>query len=134
VIPALIVAALAAAVLVWVVAPLRRGPRRVGLLESERLAEATAQKDAALDALVDIEREREVGKLSEEDFKELRAQYESEALAALRSLDTNLADEVDDELEAEIAAMKERLGRRPCPRCGTQRVPGGPCPNCGSVA
>ncbi|MGH2788576.1 MAG: hypothetical protein ACRDJV_11840 [Actinomycetota bacterium] len=133
-IPALIVAALAAAVLVWVMAPLRRGPRRDGLPESERLAEATAQKDAALDALVDIEREREVGKLSEEDFEELRAQYEIEALAALRSLDTTLTEEVDNELEAEIAAMKERLGGRPCPQCGTHRVRGRPCPTCGSVA
>jgi predicted nucleic acid-binding Zn-ribbon protein len=132
VIPGLIVVVLAVLVLAWVLIPLRQGTRRDPHPESADVDEAIAQKEAALDALVDIEHEREVGKLTDADFETLRAQYEAEALTALRSLNTSIVD-ANDELEAEIAAMKDRL-RESCPSCGADRVRGRPCAACGSAA
>jgi rRNA maturation endonuclease Nob1 len=159
VIPAVIVAVLALIVLVWILDPIRRGVRRDVDVESRHVEEAVAQKDAAIEAMVDIENERELGKLSDADFEALRAEYERDALAALRALETAETDDADDQLEAEIAAMKAQLGevssamnpnsapgemgsqfhpRRSramtCPECGMQRTPGRPCPSCGSTS
>jgi hypothetical protein len=138
VIPAVIVAVLALLVLAWVLGPIRRGVRRDTDVASQHVEEAVAQKDAALDAMVDIENERELGKLSDADFKALRAEYERDALSALRALETAESDDVDDQLEAEIAAMKAQLGggssATTCPDCGTERTPGRPCASCGSTS
>jgi hypothetical protein len=137
VIPVLIVAVLAVIALVWVLGPIRRGVGR-DVDPDSRVEEAVAQKEAALTAIVDIENERELGKLSDADFEVLRAEYEREALAALRALEAaEIADE-DDRLEAEIAALKAQLGSvsstATCPECGADRTPGRPCPTCGSTA
>jgi rubrerythrin len=138
VIPAVIVAVLALIVLVWVLDPIRRGVRLDVDVASRHVEEAVAQKNAALEAMVDIENERELGKLSDADFEALRAEYERDALAALRALETAETHDADDQLEAEIAAMKAQLGGASnaptCPECGMQRTPGRPCPSCGSTS
>jgi len=148
VIPALLVAAVALGVLAWVTLPLRKGPRgrlggtaeqnRIDAPEPSReLEEAVADKRAALMAIVDIENERAVGKMSQADFDALKAEYEAQALTALRAADA-LRDsaerppqepEWDDELELEIAALRERLS---CPNCGAARTPGEACEQCGN--
>ena len=129
-IQALLVVTLALAVLAWVVVPLRRGPKVDEPLPSLQLEEADARKRAALVAIVDLETERATGKLSEGDFVTLRAGYEEQALVALREADA-LRDSTDDdeELEHEIAAIRERLR---CPDCGAARRPGESCEQCGS--
>lgn len=129
-IPILLIAALGIAVLTWVALPLRRGPVVDEPLPSQRLEEANAKKRAALLAIVDIENERATGKLSQTDFVALRSEYEAKALLALREADA-LRDSTfdDDELENEIAAIRERLR---CPNCGAARRPGEPCKRCGS--
>ena len=129
-IPILLVAALGIAVLAWVALPLRRGPEVDEPLPSQQLEEANAKKRAALVAIVDIENERATGKLSQTDFVALRSEYETKALLALREADA-LRDSTfdDDELEKEIAAIRERLR---CPECGAARRPGEPCTRCGS--
>jgi hypothetical protein len=128
----IVVAALACAALAYVVLPLgqRRGQAEVAP-SAER--ELDAVKRTALAAIVDLEADRSVGKLSEEDFDVLRAQYEAEALRALTELDALRAEagEPDDgALEAEIAAVRTRLA---CPRCGGLRSIEGTCPQCGEA-
>jgi len=49
-----------------------------------------ARKRAALKALRDIEFERSIGRLSEDDHKELEAKYRGEARAAMRAIDEGL--------------------------------------------
>jgi rubrerythrin len=136
-IPALIIAILAIFATLWVVAPIRRSSTHDADPASEHVREAIARKDAAVIAMVDIENEHELGKLSDADFAALRAEYESEAITALRALESVEVDETDDQLEAEIAAMKERLGgvtsAATCPNCGAERTPGRACPSCGST-
>ena len=127
----IVVVALALVVAWYVAAPLRRGPRRDVDRRSVLEDEAEQRKRAALGAIVDIEGERAVGKLSERDFDALRREYEAEALAALRELDTlRSSRRDDDELEDEIAALRAEMT---CPTCGGIRTPEGVCPRCSAA-
>ena len=125
-----VVALLACVALAYVALPL--GTRRGQAVETPaREGELDAVKTSALSAIVDLEADRSVGKLSEEDFEILRAQYEAEALRALVELDALRAESPGpsegDTLEQEIAAMRVRLE---CPRCGSLRSTEGTCPQC----
>ena len=123
-----VVALLACAALAYVVVPLgtRRGRREE---TPSQEGELDARKRTALSAIVDLEADLSVGKLSDEDFEVLRAQYEAEALHALTELDALRArsPEPAESLEDEIAEMRERLS---CPRCGGLRSTEGTCPQC----
>lgn len=130
-----LVVALAGIAATWVLAPaLRRAPDRPrpeGQGEEDiRRNELEDAKRVALVAIVDLEQELDSGKLNKADFATLRARYEADAVAALRELDS-LRDSTtdDDQLEAEIAAIKERMT---CPHCGAARRPGRPCERCGA--
>src|SRR5664279_3854191 len=50
------------------------------------------QKRAVLRALKDLEYERSVGKISEDDYHEYSARYRAEAKRLIRDLDENLAE------------------------------------------
>ena len=118
--------------LAYVLTPLRRAGGEPARPDRRGQAEADAEdkKSSALTALVDIEDEREVGKLSAADFELLRREYEAEAMAALRELDDiHFTLRTDEALEAEIAAVRAGLE---CPSCGGARPPGEPCPRCGA--
>lgn len=126
---ALIVGLLGCLALAYVLAPVRRGPRFDPGAPDLRLEEADARKRDALTALDDLESEHDLGKLSDADLVSLRHGYEAEALDALRQLDALRHSEDDDEIEREIAALRERLR---CPNCGAARTPGRPCERCGA--
>lgn len=128
-IEAVTIAVVALGALIYVVGPLRSGPRRDPAGRSYLVEDAAERKRAALGALVDIEDERSVGKLANADFDALRKEYELEALQALRELDELGARDSDDELEREIAELRARLQ---CRRCGALRDPGEGCPECGA--
>jgi hypothetical protein len=123
-----IIVVAAVGLLAWVLVPVLRGAR-VAPEESDGSEDAAAvRKSAALDALIDLEEDRAMGKLTRADFESLRADYEAEALEALRELDAAARARADDELlEAEIAAARRELA---CPRCGRIRPEGRPCPQC----
>ncbi|MFN2389585.1 MAG: hypothetical protein ABR575_08300 [Actinomycetota bacterium] len=132
-----IVAAMVAVAIYYVVGPLRRGAATAEPAGEPETHEASGRTRAALDAIVDLEQERLVGKLSDDDFAVLRATYEAEAIAALRQLDAlatpggdaELPSGGPDDIEAEVAAMKLRLS---CPSCGALRDGAGACVRCGS--
>lgn len=126
---AFVIAALAVAALAFVAAPIRRKDEATA---ADPALELEEQKVVALTAILDLESERDVGKLSEEDFVELRAVYEAQALDALHRLDA-VVDEGDDPLESEIARVRARLSASRCPECGAPRRPGtDACPRCGA--
>jgi hypothetical protein len=135
VIPALVVAALALLALAYVAGPLRDRDEAAGE-ESEVAAELAGRKRAALTAILDMEEERDAGKLSASDFAILRREYEAEAAEALVELDALRSQTTgnDAALEAEIAAIRARLAAplEPCPSCGTPRAPGRACERCGA--
>ena len=123
------IAVLAVAALIYVAAPLRRGPRFEVDTGPTPQEEARDDKVVALAAIVDLEQERDAGKLSADDFAFLRGEYERDALEALRKLDATGETSLDDELEREIAAARQRLA---CPSCGAPRDAGTPCARCGA--
>ena len=124
------VAIVALAALAWVLNPLRRPePDRADarLLTDE----ADARKLAALAAIVDLEDDRSVGKLGEDEYDSLKRQYEAEAIAAMAELYALEASTSEpDELENEIARMRRAMT---CENCGATRVPGERCPRCGAA-
>lgn len=67
------------------------------------------QKQAVLRALKDLEYERSVGKISEDDYRELSQRYRSEAKALLHLVDRDLAPS----LKKAEALLADRLGREP---------------------
>lgn len=69
------------------------------------------QKRAVLRALKDLEYERSVGKISEQDYHEYSARYRAEAKRLIQSLDENLAEgrkQVERELERRLTQLAER--------------------------
>jgi hypothetical protein len=101
----------AAAALFIVLAPLRRAPRTESPETSIDIDEAESRKRAALIAIVDLENERDVGKLAEEEFRTLRTEYEAEAVEAFHQLDRlgAASGAEEDALEAEIARIRAQL-------------------------
>jgi hypothetical protein len=107
----LVIGVLGAAALIFVSVPLRGGARRDLPERDIEVQEAEGRKRAALTALLDLETERDVGKLAPDEFESLRAEYEAEAVAALKELDTLGAPGAaeDDAIEAEIARIRAKL-------------------------
>lgn len=127
----IVVAMAALAALAYVTAPLRRPETEPSNAIPVDLERAREEKTAALTAIIDLEEEAQVGKLTMSELETLRAEYEREALDALQRVDaltTPQTAEIDP-LEAEIEAMKRRLA---CPSCGAIREPGATCSRCGA--
>ena len=126
---AIIIGALAIAAIAYIVAPIGRVRRAVDEAEFETVAEE--KKRVALTGILDLEEERDGGKLSEPEFVDLRARYERDAVQALKELDSaGSGSHLENHLEEEIAAARDKL------RCGTCGAPRGideaRCPSCGS--
>lgn len=128
-IPVLVVAACAILALLYVATPLRRGARRAHVGENPEVTEAEAVKRVALLGILDLEEERDAGKLTQPDYESLRMEYEMRAVIALREADRARSPEPDDDLEAEIAALREEMR---CSGCGAIRAPGNACERCGA--
>lgn len=91
-------------------------------------------KDAALAAIREIEFDYGTGKLSTEDYAELRARYEAKAVEAMERQATGGTTPRDDRLEAEIQAARARRRAAHCTSCGTA-LPAAArfCPACGAA-
>lgn len=124
---AIVIVLLALAGLAFVVAPV--GRHRKTLMEVDSESDAEEQKRVALTGILDLEEERDSGKLSETEFEELRTRYERDAVAALRALEDQPERTGEDLLEREIAAAREKLR---CRTCGAPRGSATRCPSCGS--
>jgi Double zinc ribbon len=139
-------AALAVAALVYVLIPLFDlvAPGR------SRLAGATSKvatvPETAIDALREIEFDRATGKLSDDDYSSLKAEYTRTALVEMRSRSAPPADAVaadpgiapnvssaDAGDEAEAAVLRYRSVRRTCETCGPRPEPDPAfCSSCGT--
>ncbi|MGH7718003.1 MAG: c-type cytochrome biogenesis protein CcmI [Gemmatimonadaceae bacterium] len=131
---------LAVGALAVVLAPLFRD----GTAERASTAppEASAAREA-VEALREVEFDRQMGKLSDADYASLKDEYTREALAAMREEDAAVARVGDEEVEAAIrryrvaAGACETCGPRPeadaryCSWCG--RFLAGRCGSCGAV-
>ena len=125
---------IAVGALAYVLAPIFRedGAREV----PERPARAAAgagrgdEGEDAIEALREIEFDRATGKLSDDDYAELKADYTRRALTAMRARDASAAGaapagasagSIDDEIEARI--RRHRSAAPSCARCGPRPEP-----------
>jgi len=72
------------------------------------------QKRAVLRALKDLEYERSVGKISDDDYRDYAARYRADAKRLIQSLDENLAEgrqQVEQELARRLAKKSLRTPR-----------------------
>ncbi len=91
--------------------------------ELEDLSESDSPKVRALLALREIEFDRATGKLADEDYVRLKARYESDAIAAIRTEEQSAKEEARPAADrAEEAIRRARQGAqgggRVCPTCG----------------
>lgn len=101
---------MAVLLLAVVFAPLVEDRLRTGTSDPRTAAE---RKEAAVEALREIEFEYQTGKLSEEDYSSLRARYAREAVAARDEVEESAADGVCSSCRADVPP-----GTRFCSRCG----------------
>jgi hypothetical protein len=90
---AIIVLLILLAAALYILPPLLRGdPPRVGASRTradwEALADAASRRDAAYEALADLEMDFLAGKVSQEDFARLKRQYQKIAVEALKKLES----------------------------------------------
>jgi rubrerythrin len=116
---------LAAAALLAVAYPiLTKAPAaKPATTAAETLDELLGQRDAAMQALRELNFDHRVGKISDEDFAVFDASLKHEAAETLRALDAwemQADTEIDQVMEAEIAARRAQLiaSARTCPSCG----------------
>lgn len=129
-----VLALLLSAVALYAVAlpllPRSRAAQVVDTSSQEELEELLAQREAAFQALRELNFDRRVGKVSEEDFAQFEGNLKQHAADTLRALDAWEArtdEALDDALEREIEARRAVLaggsdggsqGAWPCPACG----------------
>ena len=126
--PLIVGAVLAVAALVLVLLPLFNevsAPRR-----TTSRSESAAPSSEAVQALREIEFDRETGKLSDADYTALKTRYTREAVAAMRDEKAGVAGEAGDAAEAVILQYRRRqLG---CTVCGPRPEPDAIyCSTCG---
>lgn len=114
-----------------------------------------AQRDAMYAAIKDLENDHVLGKLSDGDYRSLRAKYEAKAVAVLQELDKVVGAKPgarsarDDAIEREIARLRRAKTNDAlkCPQCGAPHTAddvfcakcgaslrGARCPACGTRA
>ena len=119
-------------VVAFILTPLVQGRRAPLEREDDELTDAQAARRVALLALRDVEYDYHTGKLDETDYRAMKRQLSAEALAAMKALEEDGAQEA---LEAEIAEMRQGLrAGQVCETCGYRNPEGSRfCGACGSA-
>ncbi len=146
-------------VLAFVAYPLIKTPPEDRTETSLALDGLLSQRDAAYDAIRDLDFDFQMGKLSQSDYSTMRERYKGRAAVALEQIDetsrtiTHVSDRdeeriaalraakrssppADDSIEQEIArrrARKVAVGGLHCGKCGTPYTTGDAfCAKCGA--
>ena len=112
--------------------PSQPGDAAEGDDDGAALGALEERKRAALQALRDLEFERSIGRLGEEDHKALEARYREEARAAMRAIDEGIgpwraraeamlaaAESAEPAAEAAVVAAPAVASTGACPKCAT---------------
>jgi len=102
-------------------------PEETSLLLDVAMTPAAAKKTAALKALRDLEVERGIGNLNEEDYRELERRYRDEAKRAMRDVDEERAS-LRERAEALAARAVERALEQDTPKEKVEEAPADPTP------
>ena len=94
------------------------------------------RKEQLLGEIVELELDRELGKVSAEDFQRLFAELEAETLAVIGELDRingASTSQFERRIEEEVAALRQKTATSRCHSCGALRREGDLfCPQCGA--
>ena len=145
--PLLVGTLLALGALTVVLAPLLAGTMISAVRDGKSALDDDDRPSTAVDALREIEFDRETGKLSDSDYTDLKARYTKAALEELRAADRQLADRevpsgatlvmspvvADDAADPVEAAIAKARGRQQsCNSCGARPEPDALyCSGCG---
>ncbi|HRJ40473.1 MAG: hypothetical protein KJZ86_22465 [Caldilineaceae bacterium] len=102
----LLISAVAAAYVLW---PLLSRAAPDVPIEDDRLTDLISRKDSVLVAIKDLDFDRQVGKLSEEDYQRFNYRLRQQAIGYLQQID-KLAPQsahLDEALEVEIARLRK---------------------------
>ncbi len=115
-----------------------------GLEGNETLAHLASARNSTFDAIRDLEFDHATGKLSDEDYRQMRARYDVRAADILQKMDalaglkqagsngTRTRPAGSSALKSG-AAQKQTAARDVCPRCKRHLHPGDRfCPTCGA--
>lgn len=78
---------------------------------SERLEALWTQRDTIYDSIREVDLDRELGRVSQEDHERHRREYVTQAAAVLRRIDDLGGDGLDRRIEMEVARLRD--GRLP---------------------
>jgi cytochrome c-type biogenesis protein CcmI len=128
---------LVAAVVLLILQPMLSGQRASLHRELDEPTDAEARRRVTLLALRDVEYDYATGKLNEDDYRSLKRELASEALAALNLADAEAAAgpaAAPPELEDEIARLRGGLrAGTTCSACGSANESGSLfCAYCGA--
>ena len=140
---ALIIGALA---LIFVMAPLLRRTRAAAGVVPEWVDPEETPKGIALAALKEIEFDRETGKLSDVDYRQLTVKYTDQAVEAMRAEEKSGSESagvgapapdsvaaVESVIAAKVRALRAGPGGLSCPTCGPRPEADAIfCSNCGT--
>ena len=94
------------------------------------------RKEQLLGEIVELELDRELGKVSAEDFQRLFAELEAATLAVIGELDRlngASSSQFERRIEEEVAALRQKSAASRCRSCGALRREGDLfCPQCGA--
>lgn len=94
------------------------------------------RKEQLLGEIVELELDRELGKVSAEDFQRRFAGLEAETLAVIGELDRlngASSHQLERRIEEEVAALRQKTAAPRCRSCGVLRREGDLfCPQCGA--
>ncbi|MDR5694136.1 MAG: zinc ribbon domain-containing protein [Armatimonadota bacterium] len=117
----------------WPIVTASPRPRASKYIQESPLDALLREKEATLAAIKELEFDYQTGKLSAEDYQDLRARYEAKAVTILRALDAGgKGVSLEDAVEEEIQAFRRRQREATCEGCG-ETLPSGArfCPHCG---
>lgn len=103
---------LAAGALLFILRPLRQAGREASPAAAEERSTGQSlldRRDTLYRSMRDLEYDRTLGNLVDEDYTAMLADYESQAIAVLKEIDERLKG-TDDEIEREIAAKRQPIG------------------------
>jgi hypothetical protein len=129
----------------WIFHPLFRPKPIEGLSPHRREDREKAlrqRKEDVYAAIKEMDFDFEMGKMSEEDYRELKSQYKAKALEILKELDTvDGGEDIDAAIERDVQRLREkkRKGGKEtvrqinfCPHCGRKVAPKNNfCQGCG---
>ncbi len=100
---------------------------------NDTLEHLSSARNLAFDAIRDLEFDHATGKISDEDYNQLRPRYDVQAAHILQQIDTVTAALSKDNRTEKTRTQKSGAGRDTCPHCH-KRVQTGDrfCPTCGA--